>query len=94
MNAAGGQQWYPKYGLNSTSGLSIAAPDEPAMELQNALAVGRSPSLDLSSGDFNALPSSPNEKLCLQMMSSAGQAPSPQNAPGRWRSASATSSSS
>jgi hypothetical protein len=82
MNAANGQAWYPTYGLNSTSGLTTGAADEPARELQNSLAIGWNPSLDLSSGDFSAQPMTANGKLCLQIMSSAGQAPSSQNAEG------------
>lgn len=80
MNDANGQAWYPTYGLNSASGLSAIAPDVPAQELQNSLAVGWTPSTDLSTGDFNALPQSPQEKLCLQIMAAAGQAPPSQNA--------------
>jgi hypothetical protein len=82
MNAANGQAWYPTYGLNSTSGLTTGAADEPARELQNSLAIGWNPSLDLSSGDFSAQPMTTDGKLCLQIMSSAGQTPSSQNAEG------------
>lgn len=82
MNAANGQQYYPAYGLNSAAGLTAIASEEPSQELKNALAVGWEPSIDLSSGDFAALPASTNQKLCLQIMDAAGQAPSGSNAEG------------
>lgn len=80
MNDANSQAWYPAYGLNSTSGLSTIAPDVPSKELQGSLAIGWNPSLDLASGDFNALPLNADGKLCLQILSAAGQSPSGQNA--------------
>jgi hypothetical protein len=80
MNAAGSQQYFPEYGLNSTSGLSTTAPDVPSSEIKNSMAIGWIPSLDLSSADYAAYPESSAAKTCLQIMAAAGQAASGANA--------------
>jgi hypothetical protein len=82
MNQANSQRYYPKYGLNSTSGFSSLAPDYPQQEMVGSLGVGWSPSIDLSSADYEALPQNAQQKECLQIMSAAGQAPSTSNQEG------------
>ena len=80
MNAAGSQGYTPKYGLNSTSGLSTVVPDVPASEIANSMAIGWIPSLDLDSADYAAQPQPPRAKTCLQVMAAAGQTASGANA--------------
>lgn len=80
MNAAGSQQYFPEYGLNSTSGLSTVAGDVPSSEIKNSMAIGWIPSLDLNSADFSAYPESAEAKTCLQIMAAAGQTASGANA--------------
>jgi hypothetical protein len=80
MNQAQSQSYNPKYGLNSTSGLSTIAPDVPAQQLAGAEGVGWMPGIDLANADFAALPMSARGKLCLQIMKDAGQQQSGANA--------------
>jgi hypothetical protein len=80
MNAANSQQYFPEYGLNSTSGLSTTAPDVPSAEIKNSMAIGWIPSIDLSSADYAAYPVSSAAKTCLQIMAAAGQTASGANA--------------
>lgn len=79
MHQANAEQYYPRYGLNTTSGFSGLSQDLPAKELANSIGVGWYPSIDLSSGDYNALPKPGGVKACLQIMSAAGQAPQNSN---------------
>jgi hypothetical protein len=82
MQQANSQRYYPKYGLNTTSGFSSLASDYPQQELVGSVGVGWFPSSDLSTADYNALPQSANEKTCTKVMSDAGQAPSNPNQEG------------
>jgi hypothetical protein len=79
MRDADTQHYTPRYGLNSTSGFSTLAPELPKAQQRNALGVGWMPSLDLSSTDYpdSKLPAS--GRLCLQIMTKAGQAPQNSN---------------
>ena len=80
MNQAQSQGYNPKYGLNSTSGLSTIAPDVPSQQLPGAEGVGWVPGIDLDNADFAALPMTAEGKLCLQIMKDAGQQQSGANA--------------
>jgi len=68
------QGYHPIYGLNSTSGFSTLASDYPKSQMLGSLGVGWVPSLDLDASDYAALPQSAAAKLCLSIMSAAGQA--------------------
>ena len=76
MQAANSQRYYPRYGMNTLTGLSSIAADVPAAQLANAIGIGWSPALDLDTVDYAALPSTPQQNLCIQLMTAAGQAPS------------------
>lgn len=79
MNQANSQRYYPKYGLNSTSGFTGLASDYPEQEMVGSEGVGWSPSLDLSTADYDALPQSTEQKECVKAMAAAGQAPQSTN---------------
>ena len=70
---ADSQQYYPRHGLNSTSGFNALASDIPRKEMENSLGVGWFPSLEETSTDWANTPLSANAKLCLQIMKDAGQ---------------------
>jgi hypothetical protein len=74
LQQANSQQYYPRYGLNSTSGFDGLASDYPPAEMANSIGVGWFPSLDLDSADYKALPQTPLQKLCLKIEAAAGQA--------------------
>jgi hypothetical protein len=76
MNQANSQSYYPRYGLNSTSGFSTLASDYPQKEMEGSVGVGWVPVTDLSQSDYEALPQTPLQKTCIQIMTAAGQAPS------------------
>ncbi|HLI55263.1 MAG TPA: hypothetical protein VKU88_13125 [Acidimicrobiales bacterium] len=77
---ANSQFYYPKYGLNSTSGFTALASDLPEKEMVGSEGVGWLPSEDLSSADYAALPENNEQKTCLQIMSASGNTPSGNNA--------------
>jgi hypothetical protein len=77
---ANSQFYYPKYGLNSTSGFTALASDLPQKEMAGSEGVGWLPSEDLSSADYAALPENNGQKTCLQIMSASGNTPSGNNA--------------
>ena len=77
---ADSQQYYPRHGLNSTSGFNALASDIPQKEMENSIGVGWFPSLEETSTDWANTPMSPNAKLCLQIMKDAGQQQSGANA--------------
>lgn len=80
MTQAQSQSYNPKYGLNSTSGLSTIAPDVPSQQMVGAEGVGWIPGIDLDNADFAAQPMNADGKLCLQIMKNAGQQQSGANA--------------
>lgn len=73
MQQASSQHYYPKYGLNSTSGFSTGASDYPEKEMIGSEGVGWWPSWDLNSADYAALPQSKSQKLCLAIEKKAKQ---------------------
>lgn len=73
MQQANSQMYYPRYGLNSTSGFSTTAPDMPEKELVNSIGVGWDPFLDETSSDYPPSKLDPAGQLCLKIMNSAGQ---------------------
>lgn len=77
---ANSQQYYPRHGLNSTSGFNALASDIPQKEMENSVGVGWFPSLEETSTDWAGTPLSTNAKLCLQIMKAAGQQQSGANA--------------
>ncbi|HEU5033276.1 MAG TPA: hypothetical protein VFT62_00800 [Mycobacteriales bacterium] len=79
MRDADTQHYTPRYGLNSTSGFSTLAPELPKAQQIGALGVGWMPSLDLSSSDYPDSKLPADGKLCLQIMTKAGQAPQNSN---------------
>ena len=77
---ADSQQYYPRHGLNSTSGFNALASDIPQKEMENSVGIGWFPSLEETSTDWANTPLSPNAKLCMQIMKDAGQQQSGANA--------------
>lgn len=77
---ANSQQYYPRHGLNSTSGFNALASDIPQKEMENSVGVGWLPSLEETSTDWANTPLSSNSKLCMQIMKDAGQQQSGANA--------------
>src|SRR3954447_24621689 len=77
---ADSQQFYPRHGLNSTSGFNALASAIPQKEMENSIGVGWFPSLEETSSDWAKTPLSSNAKLCLQIMKDAGQQESGANA--------------
>lgn len=75
MQQSNSQDYYPKYGLNSTSGFSTLASDYPTKEMVGSEGVAWVPVTDLTQSDYEALPQSPLQKTCIQVMTAAGQAP-------------------
>jgi hypothetical protein len=73
MNGAQSQHWYPKYGLNSTSGFSGLAPDYPKQEMMGSIGVGWTPFLDLAESDYPPSSLSSAAKVCLKVMADSGQ---------------------
>lgn len=79
MQQANAQGYYPHYGLNTTSGFSSLSPDYPSKELANSTGIGWFPSIDLSSGDYSAMPKPAGVRACMQIMTAGGQAPQNSN---------------
>jgi len=77
---ADSQRYYPRHGLNSTSGFNALASDIPKKEMENSIGIGWFPSLEETASDWSNTPLSPNAKLCLQIMKDAGQQQSGANA--------------
>jgi hypothetical protein len=77
---ADSQQYYPRHGLNSTSGFNALASDIPKKEMENSVGIGWFPSLEETSTDWANTPLSPQGKLCMQIMKDAGQQQSGANA--------------
>ena len=77
---ANSQHYYPKHGLNSTSGFNAFGSEVPRQELEGAQGVGWLPSLEETSSDWANTPIPPNGKLCLKIMKDAGQQQSGANA--------------
>ena len=77
---ADSQQYYPRHGLNSTSGFNALASDIPQKEMENSVGVGWFPSLEQTADDWAKNPLPPQAKLCLQIMKDAGQQQSGANA--------------
>jgi hypothetical protein len=77
---ANSQQYYPRHGLNSTSGFNALASDIPQKEMENSIGIGWFPSLEETSTDWANTPLSADAKLCLQIMKDAGQQQSGANA--------------
>jgi hypothetical protein len=80
MQQANSQLYYPRYGLNSTSGFSALASDVPSKELVNSIGVGWEPLLDETSTDYPKSKLDPQGQLCMQIMAAAGQSESSNNA--------------
>jgi hypothetical protein len=80
MQQANSQHYYPKYGLNTTSGFNALASDVPQQELVGSIGIGWMPSLEETSQDFARTPLRGYGKLCLQIMKNAGQQQSGANA--------------
>jgi hypothetical protein len=76
---ANAQGYYPRYGLNSTSGLTATVPDFPEQQIANSLAVGWTPFLDIAAADFPPSALDADAKRCLEIMSAAGQVAANQN---------------
>lgn len=79
MQQANSQEYYPKYGENSTSGFTGLAGDLPEKEMVGSVGVAWLPAEDLSTSDYDALPQSANQKTCTQVMSAAGESPQSSN---------------
>lgn len=79
MNDAQSQHYNPRYGLNSSSGLSTLAPDLPPQQMEGSLAVAWIPVLDETPSDYPASKYPASGKNCLHIMSSGGEAPSTVN---------------
>jgi len=77
---ANSQQYYPKHGLNSTSGFNAFGSEIPQKELEGAVGVGWLPSLEETSSDWANTPLPPNGHLCFKIMKDAGQQQSGANA--------------
>jgi hypothetical protein len=69
---ASSQQYTPRYGLNSTSGLSADAPSYPKEQLIGSVGVGWIPTYDLTATDYPPSKLPPLGRLCLQIMRDAG----------------------
>jgi hypothetical protein len=72
MNAADGQEYTPRYGLNSQSGNSALVGLVPERQLRDALSIGWTTSTDLSAEDGAKAPRSPSRKRCVKLMNDAG----------------------
>jgi hypothetical protein len=77
---ANSQQYYPKHGLNSTSGFNAFGTEVPQREQEGAEGVGWFPSLEETSTDWSKTPLPPNGHLCYKIMKDAGQQQSGANA--------------
>ena len=73
MQQANSQHYYPRYGLNSTSGFSTLAPDFPQQEMVNSIGVGWLPVQDETQADYPSAKLPPSGRLCLQIMAQSGQ---------------------
>lgn len=73
MQQANSQGYYPRYGLNSTSGFSSLAPDLPPKEMVNSIGVGWDPFIDESGSDYPPSKLDAAGQLCLKIMNNAGQ---------------------
>jgi hypothetical protein len=82
MNDAQSQHYNPRYGLNSTSGLSTLAPDLPAQQMAGSLAVGWIPVLDETQHDYPASKYPAAGKACLRIMAAGGEKPTTVNQTG------------
>jgi hypothetical protein len=82
MDDAQTQHYNPRYGLNSTSGLSTLAPDLPPPQMTGSLAVGWVPILDETSADYPPNDYPAPARLCIRIMTAGGQAPSNSNQTG------------
>ncbi len=82
MQQAQSQHYFPKYGLNSTGGFTTLASDVPKQQMVGSEGVGWEPFTDLAQADYPPSKYASNTKLCLQIMSKAGQAQSSNNARG------------
>jgi hypothetical protein len=80
MQQANSQEYFPKYGLNSTSGFNALVGDVPKQEEVGSVGVSWEPPLDETSAAFAAAPQPPDGKLCQQIMATAGQQASSNNA--------------
>lgn len=80
MQQANSQMYYPKYGLNSTSGFTTLGSDVPSKELVGSIGVGWDPLLDESSTDYGKQNLDPQGQLCMRIMAAAGQSESGNNA--------------
>jgi hypothetical protein len=72
MQQANSQRYTPRYGLNSTSGLSGSAPTFPAEQMIGSVGVGWIPTYDLTAADYPASKLPALGKLCLRIMRDAG----------------------
>ena len=77
---ANSQHYYPRYGLNTTSGFNSLASDYPQRELVNSVGVDWYPSLSMTSSQYAKYPLPPDGRLCLKIMAAAGQKQSSGNA--------------
>lgn len=74
---ANSQHYFPKYGLNSTSGFTGLASDYPPQEMVGSVGVSWEPVGDESNADYPSSRLPPVGQLCLKIMASAGQQVSP-----------------
>jgi len=77
---ADSQQYYPRHGLNSTSGFNALASSIPQKEMENSVGIGWFPSLEETASDWANTPQSAQAKLCMQIMKDSGQQVSGANA--------------
>ena len=80
MQQANSQQYYPQYGLNSTSGFNGAGSDYPQKELIGSVGVSWQPALDATPAENASRLKTPYAQLCLKIMKEAGQQQSGANA--------------
>jgi len=80
MQQANSQQYYPKYGLNSTSAFNALASDLPQKELIGSVGVDWTPPLSETQQEWNSAPIPGMGRLCLKIMKDAGQQQSAANA--------------
>jgi hypothetical protein len=72
MQAADGQDYYPRYGLNSQSGNSALSGIAPAGQLDRALSIGWTASTDLTAEDGAKHPRSASNRRCIKLMNDKG----------------------
>lgn len=74
------QNYRPRYGLNTSGGLSTIAPSVPKGQFNGAQGIGWEPVLDLAAADDPPARYSPARKRCLAVLAAGGVRPANRNA--------------